>query len=122
MTGKLTKSVAKGLAFAIVCGLLVSLVVTLLLYFELAGVATASKILYGAFCVILFIMAFVIARRIGSKGLFVGLGLAGGIVVIGTVYRFVGVEAGLSLAFLIRSAITTLVATVGAVLGVNTVK
>ena len=122
MTDKLLKPIAKGLAFAFVSGLLIALVVTLLLYFEVIGIATSSRILYGAFCIILFAAAFITARRIGSRGLFIGLGIAGGVVFIGTIYRLIGVEAGLNLAFLVRAAITTLVATGGSVLGVNTVK
>jgi len=122
MTDKLVKPVAKGLAFALVSGLLVTLVVTLLLYFEIVGVTASSRILYGAFCIILLLTSFMTARRIGSRGLFVGLGIAGGVVVIGAIYRLIGVEAGLNFAFLTRSAITTLISTGGAVLGVNTVK
>jgi len=122
MTDKLVKPVLKGIAFAVVAGLVVSLIVTLLLYFELMGVVLASKILYGAFSIILFMTAFITARKIGSRGLFVGLSLAGGVILLGTLYRLVGIETGLNLAFLVRSLITGLVAIVGAVLGVNTVK
>lgn len=122
MTEKLIKPVLKGVGFAVITALIASLVVTLLLFFELVGVVTATRILYGAFSTILFATAFITARKIGSRGLFVGLGLAGIVILLGTLYRLVGVEAGLNLAFLLRSVITGLVATVGAVLGVNTVK
>jgi len=122
MTEKLLKPILKGGAFAIGAGLAASLVVTLLLFFELMGVALAAKVLYGVFVFILFATAFITARKIGSRGLFVGLGLGGAVILLGIVYRLIGVEAGLNLAFLIRSVVTGLIATVGAVLGVNTVK
>ena len=122
MTDKLIKPVLKGVAFAIVAGLIASSIVTLLLYFEIMGVTFASKILYGAFSTILFVTAFTMARKIGSRGLLVGLAIAGTVILLGILYRLIGVEAGLNLAFLVRSAITGFVATIGAVLGVNTVK
>jgi len=122
MTHKSMKSVIIGIIFALVGSLFASLIVTSLLYFEIVGVGTASKILYGTFVVILFIVSFVTARKIGSRGLFVGLGIAGVVVLFGAMYRFIGIETGVGLPFLIRSAITLLVATTGAVAGVNTVK
>jgi len=122
MINKLVKSVAIGFIFALASSLLTSLIVTLLLYFEIVGVVLASRILYGAFVVILLIAAFVTARKIGSRGLFVGLGIAGGVILFSALYRFIGIESGIGLSFAIRSVITLLVATVGAVAGVNTVK
>ena len=122
MTDKLVKSVATGVITALVSSLLVSLIITSLLYFEIVGVGFASKFLYAAFVVILFITSFVTARKIGSRGLFVGLGTAGLIVLFGVLYRFIGIEVGIGLSFVIRSAVTFIVAIVGAVAGVNTVK
>lgn len=122
MTEKLVRAVVKGLVFALVCSLVVSVVVASLLYFEVIGISLASKILYGAFVVVLFISSFVIARQFGSRGLFVGFGIGCMIVLIGVLYRFIGIESGVGLSFLIRSAVTLLVATTGAVMGVNTVK
>jgi len=122
MSGRLMKSVAKGVIFALMSSLFVSVIVTSLLYFEIIGVGLASKILYGAFIVILFIATFITARKVGSRGLFVGLGIGCAVILIGALYRFIGVETGVGLTFLIRSAVTLLVATASAVMGVNTVK
>lgn len=122
MTEKIVKPVLNGMVFAVIAALSISLIVTLFLYFEIIGVPLATKILYGAFVAILFTTAFITARKIGSRGLFIGLGVAGCVILLGILYRLIGIEAGLNLAFLVRSAITTLVATTGAVLGVNTIK
>jgi len=118
----LVKSLVKGVIFALISSLLLSLAVTVLLYFEVVGTSVASKILYVAFIVILFLATFIIARKIGSKGLYLGLGIGCIIILIGALYRFIGVETGVGLTFLIRSAIVLLVATGSAVMGVNTVK
>ena len=122
MTEKLVKSGVTGVVFALISSVFISLILTLLLYFELIGVGLASKILYGAFVVILFAMSFIIARIVGSKGLFIGLGIAGAVILFGALYRFIGIETGIGITFGIRSAVTALVSIVGAVMGVNTVK
>jgi len=122
MTDKLVRSIITGVVFALVSSLFVSLIVASLLYFEILGVAIAAKILYGAFVVILFITSFVVARKIGSRGMLIGLSIAGGVILFGALYRFIGIEAEVGLPFAIRSAVTALVATVGAVAGVNTAK
>jgi len=122
MTHKSMRSAVTGIIFALVSSLLVSLIITTLLYFEIISVGITSKILYGAFVIILFIASFIIARKIGSRGLFVGLGIGIVIILFGAMYRFIGIEAGIGFPFLIRSAITLLVATAGSVAGVNTVK
>jgi len=121
MTEKLVKPVIKGLAFALSLSLVIAVVVTLLLYFEVVGVPFAGKVLYGTFILILFVTSFMVARTIGSRGLLVGLGIAGFVIFIGAMYRLVGVESGLNLQFLIRSAITLLVSTFASIAGVNTV-
>ena len=122
MTDKLVKSAITGIIFALVGSLLVSLIITALLYFEIISVGLASRILYGVFVIILFIASFITARKIGTRGLFVGLGIAGVIILLGAMYRFIGIEAGIGVSFAIRSAITLLIATAGSVAGVNTVK
>lgn len=108
--------------FAAICSIFTSLVLALLLYFELIGAGLASKVLYGAFVVILFVASFIIAKIVGKKGLIVGLGIGGAIVALGAMYRFIGIETGVGLTFAIRSAITLVVSVMGAVIGVNTVK
>ena len=120
MTDKLVKSIISGLVFALVSSLFVSLILASLLYFEIVGAALVSKILYGAFVVILLITSYIVARKIGSRGILIGLSIAGGMIFLGALYRFIGIEAGIGLPFVIRSAITALVATAGAVAGVNT--
>lgn len=122
MTDKLVKSVATGVIFALASSLFLSLIITSLLYFEIIGIGLASKISYGAFVIILFIASFITARKIGSRGLFVGLGIAGVVILLGALYRFIGIEAGVGLPFAIRSAITLLVATAGSIVAVNTAK
>jgi putative membrane protein (TIGR04086 family) len=122
MTDKLVKSVITSFVFALVSSLFVSLIIASLLYFEIVGIALAAKILYGAFVVILFITSFITARKIGSRGLLIGLCIAGGVILFGALYRFIGIEAGVGLPFAIRSAVISLVAIVGAVAGVNTAK
>jgi len=122
MTDKLVKSVITGIVFALVSSLFVTLILASLLYFEIVGQALASKILYGAFVVILLITSFVTARMVGSKGLYIGLGIAGGLILLGALYRFIGIEAGIGMPFAIRSGVTVLVATAGAVAGVNTTR
>lgn len=116
------KTVGTGLGIAFVIALLITIVVTLLLYIELLGVAGATRILYGGFITVLFFISFTTARQIGSRGLFVGLAIAGILIILSMMYRLIGVESSLNLAFLIRSGITLLVSTTGAVFGVNTVK
>ena len=122
MTDKLMKSAVIGFVFALVSSLFVSLIIASLLYFEMVSASFASRFLYGVFVVILFITSFVIARKIGSRGLFIGLCIAGGVILFGALYRFIGIEVGVGLSFAIRSMVTLLVATTGAVAGVNTVK
>ena len=122
MTDRLMKSAITGIIFAAVGSLLVSLIAALLLYFEVVGVGTISKVLYGAFVVILFMASFITARKIGSRGLFVGLGIGIAIILFGAMYRFIGIESEIGVSFLIRSAIILLVATAASVAGVNTVK
>jgi len=119
---KLAKSVVIGVIFACLSSLLVSVIVASLLYFEIMSIGFASKLLYGAFIVILFIASFIIARKVGARGLFMGLAIGSFVILIGALYRFIGIETGIGLTFLIRSAITLLTATAGAVMGVNTVK
>ena len=122
MTDKLVKALATGIIFALVSSLFVSLIISSLLYFELISCTIASKILYGAYVVILFITSFVTARKVGSRGLFIGLGIAGVVIFLGALYRFIGIEVEVGLSFAIRSAVTVLVATAGAVAGVNTTR
>jgi putative membrane protein (TIGR04086 family) len=122
MTDRIVKAVMKSGIFAASSSIVISLIMTTLLYFELVEAATSSKILYGSFIIILLITSFVAARIVSSRGLLVGLVIAGVTILFSAMYRFIGVESTLGLAFLIRSAITVLVACVGAVVGVNTSK
>ena len=122
MTDKLVKSAVTGTIFALMSSLLISLIITLLLYFEIVGAGLASRFLYGGFVVILFITSFITARKIGSRGMFIGLGIAGLIILLGAMYRFIGIEVGIGLSFVIRMAVTLLIATAGSIAGVNTVK
>jgi len=122
MTDKLVKSVITGVVFALASSLLVSLIMSALLYFEIVGATLAAKILYGAYVIILFIASFVTARKVGSRGLIIGLSIAGAMILLGALYRFIGIEAEIGLPFAIRSAVTVLVATAGAVAGVNTTR
>ena len=122
MTHQLAKAAIIGITVALVGSLFASLIITALLYFEIVSVGLASKILYGLFVVILFIASLITARKIGSRGLFVGLGIGGVIILFGVMYRFIGIEVGIGLPFAIRSAITLLVAVAGSVAGVNTAK
>jgi len=108
--------------FVLASSIVTSLIMIALLYFEIVGPVKNSKILYGAFVVILFIASFIAARTISSRGLLIGFGIAGVVILLSAMYRFIGVETGLGLAFLIRSAVTILVACSGAVVGVNTSK
>jgi len=121
-SAKSAKSAITGITFALVASLFLSLIITALLYFEIISVGLASRILYGAFVIILFIASFITARKISARGLFVGLGIAGVIILLGAMYHFIGIEAGIGLPFAIRSAITLVVAAAGSVAGVNTVK
>lgn len=122
MIDRLVKSVALGVVFALISSLFISLIITLLLYFEAINVGLASRVSYVSFATILFIASFITARKIGSRGLFVGLGIASAIILFGALYRFIGIESGVGVSFAIRSTIIVLVATTGAVAGVNTVK
>jgi len=122
MADKLMKSIAKSITFAVCTSLIISLLISLLIYFEIIGVDLASKILYAAFILIIFGTTFITARNVGSKGLVVGLVSAAIITVLSAMYRLVGVEIALDLAFTIRTLITFLVSIIGAVVGVNTVK
>lgn len=122
MTDKLVKSAVTGTIFALMSSLLISLIITLLLYFEIIEAGLASRFLYGGFVVILFITSFITARKIGSRGMFIGLGIAGLIILLGAMYRFIGIEVGIGLSFVIRMAVTLLIATAGSIAGVNTVK
>lgn len=122
MTDRIVKAIVTSGIFALASSIVISLIMTTLLYFEIIGQSTSSKILYGAFVVILLITSFVVARIVGSRGLLIGLGIFGITILLTAMYRFIGVESGLGLTFLIRSAITALVACVGAVVGVNTSK
>ena len=120
MTDRIVKAVATSGIFATISGMLISLIMTALLYFEIIGVVTSSKILYGAFIIILLITSFIAARIACSRGLLIGLSIAGTTILLTAMYRFIGVESGLGFSFLIRSAIIVLVACMGAVVGVNT--
>jgi len=119
---RLLKSAAIGFAFALVCAIVTAGILTALVYFEVMGVTAASKFSYGAFVLILFTSSFIIAKKIGSRGLFVGLGIAACIILLGSMHRAIGIEGAFGLQFIIRAAITTLVAAGGAVTGVNTIK
>ena len=119
---RLVKSASIGIIFALISSLLVSVIIATLLYFEVMNLGLASKILYGAFIAILFIASFMTARNIGARGLFIGLGIGCAVVLVGALYRFIGVETGIGITFLVRSAVTLLVATSSAIMGVNTVK
>ena len=122
MTDRIIKAVVTSGIFAASCSIVISLIMTTLLYFEIVGIVTVSKVLYGAFIIILLLTSFVAARIVSSRGLVIGLGIAGATILLSAMYRFIGVESGLGLAFLIRSAIIALVACTGAVVGVNTSK
>lgn len=122
MTEKIIKAIIKGVIFGSISSLVMSLIMTSLLYFEIINVATSTMISYGGFVVILFITAFITARCVGSKGLFIGIAMAGSVIVLSLLYRFLGIETGIGLTFIIRSGITLLVLTMGAVMGVNTAK
>lgn len=122
MTDRIVKAVVTGGIFALVSSIAISLIMTSLLYFEIVGPVASSKILYGGFVVTLLITSFVAARIIGMRGLLIGIVISGVMILLSAMYKFIGVESQIGLAFLIRSAITALVACVGAVVGVNTSK
>jgi len=119
---KFGKSLLSGFGFAFLFSIIISLIVASLIFFEVIGVVFGQKLLYSAYVLILFVIAFTTARKVGSRGLFVGIGISILVILLGTLYRFIGVETGLTAAFGIRTAITSLVAIVGAIAGVNTVK
>jgi len=122
MTNRKIKAlgVVGGMTFGI-CAV-ITLITSLLLYFEIMGLATVSKVLYAAFVIILLLFSFICARIVAFRGLFVGLAIGGGLVLLSLLYRLIGIESGLDMTFVIRSAIVLLVAVSGAVVGVNTVK
>ena len=119
MRDKIVKAVGISGIFALVSIFAVSLLMSTLLYFEILEVDIISKILYGAFVVILLITSFLAARTIGSRGLLIGFVITGILVVLSAMYRLIGIETGLDLAFLIKGAIILLVACIGSVVGVN---
>ena len=122
MDHKAFKAVGVSGLFASISGVIVSLIVSVLVYFEWMSPATSMRVLYGLFVLVLFITAFVCARLMEKRGFLVGLGVATVIVLLGLLYRVLGIEAPLSVSFLIRSAVTLLVASVAAIAGVNTKK
>lgn len=122
MTDRIIRAVATSGIFAAVSSVVVSLLMTALLYFELAEIVVISKILYGAFVVILLMTSFVAARIIGSRGLLTGLSISGIVILFSVMYRLIGLESGLEFGFLGRSVVTVLAACGGTVVGVNTSK
>lgn len=122
MTDRIVKAGVTGGIFALVTSIMCSLLMTSLLYFELVGSVTNSRILYGAFVVILLMTSFIVARMVGLRGLLIGIVISAIIILLSTMYRFIGVESGIGFTFLTRSVITALVACIGAVIGVNTSK
>ena len=122
MTDRVVKAIVTSGVFALASGVVMSLIVTALLYFEIIEPVTSSKILYGTFIIILLITSVVAARGVGSRGLLIGLGISGIMILLTAMYRFIGIESGIGLSFLIRSAIIALVACIGTVVGVNTSK
>jgi len=122
MTNKKIK--ALGVASAIMFGIcaVVSLIMSLFLYFEIIGITMVSKVLYAVFVAALLLFSFVCARIVEVRGLFVGLAIGTGLVVLSLLYRLIGIESGLNMTFVIRSGIVMLVTISGAVVGVNTVK
>ena len=122
MTTKQIKALAlTGIITFSICAI-VTLIMTLFLYFEVIGSDMVSKVLYALFVGILLIFSFICARVVATRGFLVGLGIGIGIVSLSLLYRLIGVESGIDMTFVIRSAITILVAVSGAVVGVNTVK
>lgn len=115
---------ALGVVSAMTLGIcvIVSLIMSVFLYFEMIGLSTVSKVLYGTFVIVLLVFSFVCARIVGAKGLFVGLSIGLGLVLLSLLYRLIGVESGIGITFMIRNAVILLVAASGAVVGVNTVK
>ncbi|MCL2559846.1 MAG: TIGR04086 family membrane protein [Turicibacter sp.] len=122
MTDRIVKAIVTSAIFALISSIAVSLIVTALLHFEIVGVVTSAKVLYAAFVIILFITSFIAARMVKSRGWLIGLGIAVVVIVLAMMHRLLGVESRLDLFFLIRSAATVLVASTGAVIGVNTRK
>ena len=116
------KAMVRGGVFALASGMVMSLIMTTLLYFEIIGPVISAKVLYGAFILILLMTSFIAARIVGSRGLLIGLGISSVAILLTAMYRLIGVEAGIGLSFLIRSVIISLVACAGAVVGVNTSK
>jgi len=122
MTDKIRQSVITSGIFTLVSSLLASLVITMLVYFEVVKITLALKILYGAFVSIVFMTSFISARKIATRGVVIGLVTASIFIAISGLYHFRAMDSGLGLAFGIRSAITLVVATAGAIVGVNTSK
>lgn len=122
MTNKKIK--ALGIAGVTMFGIYaaMSLVMSVFLYFEIMGMTSVSKVLYGMFVVTLLLFSFLCARIVEVRGLFVGLALGLGFVFLSLLYRIIGVGNGISMTFMIRSGIVMLVAVSGAVVGVNTVR
>ena len=122
MQERLLTTIMRGGLFVLVSSVLFTLIITTILFFELAGAGTINKLLYGAFIAIAFITSIICARSIRAKGWLAGASVAGVFIVFGLLYRLIGVEAGLGLGFLTRAGITLAVCLIGGMLGVNTVK
>jgi len=121
MTDKIRRSVITSGMFALVSSLLASLIITMLVYFEVVKITLALKILYGAFVSIVFMTSFISARKIATRGVVIGLVTASVFIAFSGLYHFRAMN-GLGLVFGIRSAITLVVATAGAIIGVNASK
>jgi len=122
MMEKMLKAACVGVGFALVSAILLSLVVTSLLYFEVAGIVLMQKVMYVSFVMISFVVAFIASRIVRVRGLLVGLSVASVFIVFGLLYHMIGVEQSIGASFLIRSLVSLVVCLAGSVIGVNTVK
>ena len=122
MAEKLVKVALVGTIFVAISGFLISMGVATLLYFEWLDVGTSVPLLYGFFLLMVLVTSFLVAREVKARGLLLGLALAGVVIALFVLYRFVGVETGFDLRLLIRSVATLLTSCAGAVIGVNVKK
>ncbi len=119
MSQKLGRALLYGFGFTLFSILILSLIITSIAYFEWVSVSVIEKIIYVCSMGIFFLSAMITAKIIATKGWMVG-GLFGLLLVVCTaLYQLIGLDASLTLEFLIRGLIVLVVSVSGGMIGVN---
>ncbi len=119
MSQKLGRALLYGFGFTLFSILILSLIITSIAYFEWVSVSVIEKIIYVCSMGIFFLSAMITAKIIATKGWMVG-GLFGLLLVVCTaLYQLIGLDASLTLEFLIRGLIVLVDSVSGGMIGVN---